>query len=393
MWLSFEHGLRLHLWGTILLLSMLPESAIAQIPDLSDESTQDSEPPTELLIPREQRLPSPQTLPLPANEQTPLEDNLREDDSPFDILDSPTSTYVLGPGDQISVSVIDFPEFSLTQAVLPDGTITLPLIGAVQVSDKTLETLRAEVTRRLSAYLVEPAVEVNLVSLRPTVVTVGGEVFRPGPIQLSSLPNDATAVPTVSTALVSAGGVRRTADLQSITIQRRLPNGDQEILTIDLWESIFRGGEGDDILLQDKDVIFVPRATAESEIDPQLVSRSSLAPEQINVRVIGEVNRAGEISVAPDATVLSALASAGGHSSDANLRDVALLRLNDNGQLVGQQLDLRSFEDTTPIQNDDIIVVPKRGYLSFIDGVSRTLRPITSPFSFLLLLDNVFGSE
>lgn len=377
---------------SLLLQGMILESAIAQIPDLSNEPIPDPESTPELVVPDEQRLPLLRPLSPHAGEQSPLEDNALEENTPFSDVENSTSRYILGAGDQISVSVIDFPEFSLTQAVLPDGTITLPLIGAVQASDQTLDTLRVEVTRRLSAYVIDPAVELNLVSLRPAVITVGGEVFRPGPIQLNSLPTSTSAtIPTVSTALVNAGGVRRSADLRSITVQRRLPNGNQETLTVNLWESIFQGEQGGDIVLQDQDVVFVPKALADSDIDPRLVSRSSLAPEQINVRIIGEVNRPGETEVSPDSTVLSTLAAAAGPNSDANLRDVALLRLDDRGQLIGQQLDLRSFEDTTPVQDGDIIVVPKKGYLNFLDGVSRTLRPITTPFSFLLLLNNVGG--
>lgn len=389
MWLSFEHKPNWCFWGAVLSLSLvpiMPERAIAQIPDLRDESTQGSELVTEPVVPVEQRLP--QLRPLPS-EQPLLEDE------PFDRnslpVENSTSQYILGVGDEINVAVIDFPEFTLTQFVLPDGTITVPLIGSVRASERTLETLKGEITRRLSTYVVDPVVELSLTALRPTVVTVGGEVYRPGPIQLSTLPSNTTAVPSVSTALVNAGGVRRSADLRSITVQRRLPNGNQETLTVNLWESIFQGEQGGDILLQDQDVVFVPKALAESDIDPRLVSRSSLAPAEINVRIIGEVNRPGETEVSPDSTVLSTLAAAAGPNNDANLRDVALLRLDDSGQLIGQQLDLRSFEDTTPVQDGDIIVVPKKGYLNFLDGVSRTLRPITTPFSFLLLLNNVGG--
>lgn len=315
----------------------------------------------------------------------------RSTPEPLPLRSNPGITsYIIGPGDQLGVAVIDFEEFTQDQIVLPDGTISLPLVGPVMASGKTLEVLQAEITQRLSNFLVEPVVEVELLSLRPVVVIVGGAVNRPGPVQLDSLTASSTP-PTLSRALADAGGVRRTADLRAITVQRLQPNGRQETLTVNLWESIFQGLRGDDSALQDGDIVFVPEAPEGAEIDPQLVARSSLAPERIVVRIIGEVGSSGEISVSPDSTVLSAIASAGGHTSDANLKKVSLLRLDESGQVLGQNLDLRDFEDTTPIQNGDIVVVPKRGYLNVLDNISRTLRPVTAPFNFLFLLENFGG--
>ena len=310
----------------------------------------------------------------------------------------------MGPGDQIGIAVIDFPEFTQTRVILPDGTVLLPLIGPVLAAGQTLEALQADITRRLRVYLIDPVVELNLSVLRPVVVTVGGEVYRPGPVQLNSLTtvntrvgnnsqlSSASTAPTLSTALGSAAGVRRNADLRNITVQRQLPGGRQTTLTVNLWESIFQGTGGEDILLQDGDIVFVPTAPENSEIDPQLVARSSLAPALVRVRVIGEVNNPGEVQISPESNVLTAIAVAGGHNDDANLSQVALIRLGDTGQVEGQSIDLSRFEDTTAIQDGDVIVVPERGYLNVVDNIARILQPLTAPFNFFLLLDNIFDS-
>ncbi|MEO0535471.1 MAG: polysaccharide biosynthesis/export family protein [Cyanobacteria bacterium P01_A01_bin.123] len=366
--------------------------AIAQVTDPESLSAQSDELPQLPSASPEQDLESPEVTPL-----------TRQNSSPETIQSNTnTSRYLLGPGDQIGLAVVDYPEFSQTRVILPDGTVLLPLIGSVVASGKTLEALQAEITSRLSFYLIDPVVELNLSVLRPLVVTIAGEVYRPGPVQLNSLTNVNTRVgndsqlssgsttPTLSTALVNAGGVRRTADLRNIRVQRQLPNGRQTTLTVNLWESIFQGTQGEDILLQDGDIVFVQEAPDSSEVDPQLVSRSSLAPELVRVRVIGEVNRPGEVEVSPDGTVLTAMALAGGHNDDANLRTVSLLRLGDTGQMENQTLNLSDFEDATPIRDGDLIVVPKRGYLNVLDGIARTLQPITTPFNLFNLLNNIF---
>lgn len=331
--------------------------------------------------------------------------NVGDTTVPINDVQNGLTGYLLGPGDQLTISVAGVTELDRERIVLPDGTILLPLIGAVPAAGRTLAEFEQDVTRRLSFYIVEPVVEVNLDTLRPVVVTVAGEVNRPGPVQLNSISTFNTTVtaddrlvsenttPTISTALVSAGGVLRTADLRDITVRRLLPDGREVNLKVNLWETIFQGRGESNVLLQDGDVVFVPEAPAGTPgINPQVVARSSLAPETVNVRVIGEVPRPGQVVVPNDGTVSSALAIAGGYDlQTADLSQVALLRLQDNGTVEEQIIDMNAnLVDATPIQDGDMIVVPKRGYLNTLDTIGRTLSPITAPFNFLLLLDRVF---
>ncbi|HEY9889183.1 MAG TPA: polysaccharide biosynthesis/export family protein [Candidatus Obscuribacterales bacterium] len=327
--------------------------------------------------------------------------------STIDQFNNGLTGYVLGPGDQLDIVVIGIDDLERNRIILPDGTLILPLIGSVTAVGRTVETLELEITRRYSFYLVDPVVEVNLNTLRPVVVTVGGEVNRPGPVQLNSLSTfntritnnaqltSSTTSPTLSTALVGAGGIKRSADLRDIRVQRQLPDGQRVDLTINLWETIFQGQGESSILLQDGDVVFVPEAPEGTPFgEQQVIARSSLAPETVTVRVIGEVRDPGEIEIPPDGSVSSALAIAGGYDlNTADLSQVALLRLQDNGQVEEQIIDINAnLVDATPIQDGDMIVVPKRGYLNTLDTISRALGPITAPFNFLLLLDRFFQS-
>lgn len=356
-----------------LILPCSSGSAIAQVLDTEPQGSE---------IPAESEF-SPL---VPAVEETPEEASFQQLGADY--------RYILGPGDEISLSVVGFPDLSQSQIVLSDGTITAPLIGSVTAAGRTLQELELAIARQLGFYLVDPVVNLNLLSLRPVAVIIGGDVNRPGPVQLESLTvSSGATAPTLTAALSSAGGVRRTADLRNVMIQRRLSNGEETTLTVDLWQSMFQGTQGNDVLLQDGDVIFVSRAPQGAEIDPQLVARSSLAPASVNVRVIGEVEQPGTVQIPPNSNVLTALATAGGYNNDANLGTVALLRLNDEGQLEGQDLNLRDLTDNTPVQEGDVIVVPKKGYLNVIDAVARTLQPITAPFNFLLLLDSVFTTQ
>ena len=88
------------------------------------------------------------------------------------------SDYVLGSGDQITVSVFGYEEYTGARTVLPDGTITLPLLGAIPVAGQTTDSLARNLTARLNLLLVDPVVTVSLSIQRPVVVNVAGEVQR-----------------------------------------------------------------------------------------------------------------------------------------------------------------------------------------------------------------------
>lgn len=92
----------------------------------------------------------------------------------------------------------------------------------------------------------------------------------------------------------------------------------------------------------------------------------------------------------PNSSVSSAIAAAGGPDSlTAQLDTVRLIRLLPSGQIEEQTIDLSSLVDANQIQDGDVVFVPKKGYLSALDGVSRALSPLTTPLNILNLF-NVF---
>ncbi|HSM83140.1 MAG TPA: polysaccharide biosynthesis/export family protein [Nodosilinea sp.] len=326
---------------------------------------------------------------------------------PGNVGNVPSANYILGAGDQVAVIVFGYEEFTGSRVVLPDGTIPFPFLGSLQAAGKTVEDLSDEISQGLNAYLVNPVVNVSLTALRPVVVDVAGEVYRPGPVQLSSLTTAETQLdvnaritastntPTLSSALVAAGGIRRSADIRAVMVKRRLPNGEIQDINVNLWEAISSASQGNNLVLRDGDSIFVPRALADAEIDPALVASSSIAPDNVRVRVIGEgVVRPGEVEVQPNSSVSGAIAAAGGPNADAALGNVRLVRLSETGQVEDQAVDLSSLVDDYQIQDGDVILVPKKGYLFGIDSVGRALSPIVGPISGVLsILDVLFDFD
>ncbi|MBE9179717.1 polysaccharide export protein [Oculatella sp. LEGE 06141] len=305
-----------------------------------------------------------------------------------------SSEYVLGPGDQVEISVFGYEEYTGSKVILPDGTITLPLIGSVPASQRTSDQLARDLTARLSPFLVNPAVTVSLSTLRPVVVNVAGEVQRPGPVQLRSLTtntisnqvgsstnNSVDRSPTISSALVEAGGVTQSADIRQVVVRRTLPGGNSTTSTINLWDALWSENAPPSLVLQDGDSLFVPRLEPGETLDRRLVARSSLAPDTIRVRVVGEVTRPGEVQVPPNSTISSAVAVAGGPTGDAKLSEVVYVRLNEEGQIDRQVIDLRNLTDNFQVQEGDVVIVPETRTSSVLDFVGRVLSPLNFLFN------------
>jgi polysaccharide biosynthesis/export protein len=90
-------------------------------------------------------------------------------------------TYVIGPGDRLSIEVLGLAELSRSVLIDASGRISLPLAGDLTAAGKTPAELAAEVTRLLAQnHVRSPQVTVNVVEAVSQFVTVDGQVDEPG---------------------------------------------------------------------------------------------------------------------------------------------------------------------------------------------------------------------
>ena len=100
--------------------------------------------------------------------------------------------YVLAPGDTLQIDVFGHSDLSTRRdsadssyVVRPDGKLLFPLIGEINLAGRTVADFTAELERRLSEYIINPNVTVNVTKLGGTRVFVLGEVRNPGMFTLS----------------------------------------------------------------------------------------------------------------------------------------------------------------------------------------------------------------
>ncbi len=327
--------------------------------------------------------------PVSAPATSPAADAGTRSRSPMPLTgDRPVTGYRLGAGDQVDINVFDTPEVSGVRVVAPDGSLTLPLVGKLNAAGQTTEALAQDLRGRLLTWLKNPIVAVNINQFRPLRVNIAGEVRRPGPIQMRNVPHDNSrttdgsivnpTLPTLSTALIAAGGVTRDGDISQV----RLKRGNQ-VKDINLWQGLSSEDAPQDELLQDGDAIYIPKVVAGSTIDPRMIAKSTLAPTTVRVRVVGEVKKPGEVDVTPSSTISSAVAIAGGPTDKARMEEVALIRLGADGKVTEQRMNLQTLQDSQQVMDGDVVIVPKSQTSNWIDIAGQVFSPLGALFSIL----------
>lgn len=161
-------------------------------------------------------------------------------------------TYRLRAGDQIAISVWGEDTLNLKDIiVLPDGTVTFPLVGTVVVAGLSTGEASALVADKLKSYLPEPQVTVIVSGVSGNLAYVIGKVAKPGPVLLQS-------PLTAMQALSLAGAMDKFADTDEIKVIRRAADGAQQVFDLH-YDSLIHGRRLEaNIVLQPGDTIVVP---------------------------------------------------------------------------------------------------------------------------------------
>lgn len=161
-----------------------------------------------------------------------------------------SGTYKLHPGDAVMVSVWREDALQKEVRVLPDGSITLPLAGRVEVSGLDTTEAAQRIADKLKTYIPDPVVTVAITSMEGNRAYVLGKVGKPGPIIM----NGPT---TVMQALSMAGGLDKFANENSIRLVRTSAGG-QEIMQVHYKKLISGRDMTSDFVLKAGDTILVP---------------------------------------------------------------------------------------------------------------------------------------
>lgn len=235
------------------------------------------------------------------------------------------STYTLGPGDEVVLDIYGASQVNGTFKVSPDGNITIPNEGPVNVAGLTVTQAQNKVRKTIGGHYQGSSIKLTVGQTRTIIVNVMGEVKTPGTYTLS-------AFATVFNALYMAGGVNDIGTLRNIKVSR---NG-RIISTVDVYDYIMNGKLAGNVMLKDNDVIMV-------------------GPYENIVEITGKVKRPMLYEMKKNESLQSLLTLAGGFTGDAYKQNVRVERKSDEGLTVHNvdEWDFTAFHN----EDGDVVVV------------------------------------
>lgn len=169
--------------------------------------------------------------------------------------------YILQSGDGLEVHHILDPDYSAAVIVAPDGTISVPGIpDPVQAKGLTLQQLTENVNREFVAEKTfnHPFFSLNLRSFGSLQVFIGGEVQRPGYLDLAGGDR------TVMQVIASGGGFLPTARRNEVIVLRADATGNPEIFSVNLEHVIDGTDLSQNVRIHPMDVVIVPKSDVAS---------------------------------------------------------------------------------------------------------------------------------
>ena len=238
-------------------------------------------------------------------------------------------SYVLGPGDAVSVDVYGASQKTFDCTVSPDGQIVIEGFGPIQVGGLSVAAAKARIRSTLGSRYSSSRISLSLGQTRTISVNVMGEVKVPGTYTLS-------AFSTVFHALYMAGGTNDLGTLRNIKIYRR----NHLISVCDIYDYILNGKMTGNVRLNDGDVITV-------------------GPYDCLVNITGKVKRPMYYEMKKNESVGTLLKYAGGFTGDAYTKAVRVNRKTGREYAVFnvEEFDMSSFHvaDGDSVSVDSIL--------------------------------------
>lgn len=233
--------------------------------------------------------------------------------------------YILGPGDELQVSVYGVQIYNANLPVSIEGKINIQNVGQISVIGMTIEAATQKIKMALSKVYSsirsgQSQVGVNLTGVRTIRVTLIGSL-QPGNYSISSLAS-------VYNALFLGGGPGKNGSYRNIELLRN----NKVFQKIDLYNFLVNGNQSDNVGLKDNDVIRIPSYSQ-------------------RVTVEGQVKRPGIFEMKKGETFSNLLSFASGFNEFAFTASVSVLQKTDKEFRV-KDINTLEFDKYKPLAGD-----------------------------------------
>jgi polysaccharide export outer membrane protein len=210
------------------------------------------------------------------------------------------STYPLGTGDVVRVTVFQQPDMTTETRVTESGTLTFPLLGQVEVAGLNTKELEAKIANLLKTrgFVKDPQVTVTISQFKSRQISIIGHVSHPGryPLEEGSY--------TLTEAIALAGGVTEDAADDVLLLRQR--DGKTITVSVDL-PTLFRSNG--------------------ALTDPEVIGGDTIYVDRYPYfYMYGEVQRPGVYRLQKGMTMMQALSVGGGFTLRASKKDIQVNR-------------------------------------------------------------------
>jgi len=270
-------------------------------------------------------------------------------------------SYLVGPGDILSVIVFNHPDLTLPAGpqrsavesgfqVGSDGTINYPYIGTIQAAGRRTDQIRGDISEQLATFIPDPQVEVRIAAYNAQAIVVSGEVNTPNRQPLTAVPL------SLIEAINAAGGFTDDAEPRNVSIQRA-----GRIYQVDVQGFLSGGLRQNNPVLRNGDVVSIPRRRAEEAY------------------LLGEVSRPDVVDLSREQiTLTQAITRRGGlQQTRADARGVLVFRA-DGARTLVFQLDTSNpsgllLGTRFVLEPGDVVYVMRSPIQRWNDTISRLL--------------------
>jgi protein involved in polysaccharide export with SLBB domain len=224
--------------------------------------------------------------------------------------------YFVGPSDIIAVNIWTSPPVNLSLTVTPEGTLIIPAVGEVRVSDMTLSAAKQKILAEVKKKYILGQTTVTLVSPRPIIVMVSGNVLYPGLYTLNSIDRSNKAIEDAN----RPGRLEMRPDFAHImaTMSTRnvvLRHKDGSLGRVDIAKFLATRDDRWNPYLREGDAIIVPRKDETRNV----------------VGVYGQVNSPGRYEYVSGDSIKDVLLISHGFTRQARTDSVEILRMDSTG--------------------------------------------------------------
>lgn len=252
-----------------------------------------------------------------------------------------TPEYVIAAEDVIEINVLNQPAYTRTIQVNLDGTIDYPTVGQITVVGMKLKQLKDQLVTGLKKRFVNPSVSLAVRARGPRQINLLGDVRSKGKFAIQRDDWKVRDVIVAAGGLAGATGQDDRYEFFKATLMKAKTG---EVIPIDLYKLFVENDES-----QNKPI---------GEDDTLTIDEKELA--EMQVQVIGQVNKSGPVITPRNGSIIDVLTSAGGPTPLALLKETTIQHLDGTTETVDMRgYKEKGFDPKVKLRPGDKLLIPE----------------------------------